>query len=160
MSETALDDVPAEPGQPFVLLVEDYPDDARLISRAFRKLDLDAPVHRVVDGEQAVAALSEAAANSGSMPILVLLDLKLPRRSGFEVLEWMKQHELIRRIPVVVLTSSREHVDLQRAYDLGANSYLVKPVRPGALNSIARLISEYWLSLNERPPFGGEPRLL
>lgn len=150
------DDPPVEAGAPLVLLVEDDRDDARLITRAFRKIGLAAEVRWVADGEQAVGLLEKTADGSDptGLPVLVLLDLKLPRKSGFEVLEWLKEHQLCRRIPVVVLTSSRERVDLQRAYDLGANSYLVKPVRTGALNDMAQSINQYWLALNERPPLG------
>ncbi|MFC5086213.1 response regulator [Microvirga arabica] len=81
--------------------------------------------------------------------MVVLLDLKLPRRSGFEVLEWIKGHPVLRRVPVIILTSSREDVDLKRAYDLGANSYLVKPARPEELLRMVEQIHAYWLGFNE-----------
>ena len=83
-------------------------------------------------------------------PVLILLDLKLPRRSGFEVLAWIKRHARLRRVPVVVLTSSKTSTDIERAYDLGANSYLAKPLRPEGLLSMVTQINSYWLSLNER----------
>lgn len=85
-------------------------------------------------------------------PALMLLDLQLPRRSGHEVLEWLRaQTEEMRRLPVVVLTSSREPRDINRAYELGANSYLVKPVAFEALLELVRELEHYWLTLAERP---------
>ena len=83
--------------------------------------------------------------------MLILLDLKLPRRSGLEVLAWLKSHPTLRRIPIVVLTSSRESPDINRAYDLGANSYLVKPVGFADLQEMVRVLSLYWLILNQHP---------
>jgi CheY-like chemotaxis protein len=85
-------------------------------------------------------------------PALMLLDLQLPRRSGHEVLEWLRAQEAgLRRLPVVVLTSSREPSDVNRAYELGANSYLVKPVSFDALLDMLRVVERYWLALAERP---------
>ncbi|HCF28239.1 MAG TPA: two-component system response regulator, partial [Cyanobacteria bacterium UBA11049] len=75
----------------------------------------------------------------------------LPRRSGLEVLEWLKQQPKLKRLPVVVLTSSREHTDLNRAYDLGANSYLVKPVAFDSLLNMVQTLNQYWLIINESP---------
>lgn len=144
-------------GQP-VLLVEDSSDDALLIQRAFRKAALAAPT-RVEDGEAALAYLAGegryADRAAHPIPALVLLDLKLPRKSGLEVLEWLRAQSTLRRLPVVMLTSSRETGDIARAYDLGANSYLVKPV---AYEDLARMIAAldlYWLRLNERPIIHG-----
>ena len=148
---------PAQPG-PRVLLVEDSRDDALLIVRAFRKAGLALPAH-VENGEAAVAYLVQAAADGdqapGSLPELVLLDLKLPRKSGLEVLAWLRAQDTLRRLPVVVLTSSREAPDVRRAYDLGANSYLVKPVGFEALRQLVETLGLYWLALNE-PPDRGE----
>jgi len=85
-------------------------------------------------------------------PALILLDLQLPRRSGHEVLEWLRgQEEGLRRLPVVVLTSSKEPRDVNRAYELGANSYLVKPVSFEALLELVKAVERYWLILTERP---------
>ena len=139
-----------------ILMVEDDEDDARLIARAFRRIDPGIPIQRVEDGEQAVAYLAGSAPFGPDrvFPVLVLLDLKLPRKSGFEVLQWLKNQPSIRRIPVVILTSSKERIDLARAYDLGANSYLVKPVRPHAVSNLMANIDSYWLSSNEPPPLG------
>ncbi len=127
-----------------VLLVEDNNDDAELIARAFRKAGLPVILERVADGDAAVERLN------GGPVSLVLLDLKLPLRSGFEVLGWMRgqAEAAVRRIPVVVLTSSDQESDVRQAYDLGANSYLVKPVGAPALLDMARSLDGYWLRLN------------
>ena len=141
-----------------ILLVEDSPDDALLITRAFRKANLANSVQLVRDGEEAVAYLKGDPPFSDRvqfpLPVLMLLDLKLPRRSGLEVLEWVRQDGTLKRRPVVVLTSSRESVDVNRAYDLGVNSYLTKPVGFNALLEMVRSVNLYWLILNEQPEIG------
>jgi len=138
-----------------ILLVEDSPDDALLIQRAFRKANLANPVQLVRDGEEAVAYLSGAVPYEDRarfpLPVFMLLDLKLPRRSGLEVLAWVRQESVVKRLPIVVLTSSREAVDVNRAYDLGVNSYLTKPVGFEALIEMVKNINLYWLVLNENP---------
>jgi CheY-like chemotaxis protein len=138
-----------------ILLVEDSPDDALLIQRACRKANLANPVQHVSDGEEAVAYLSGAPPWSDRakfpLPVFMLLDLKLPRRSGLEVLEWVRRESPVKRLPVVVLTSSRESVDVNRAYDIGVNSYLTKPVGFEALLEMVKNINLYWLVLNEHP---------
>jgi CheY-like chemotaxis protein len=139
-----------------VLLVEDDPADVRLIQRAFGKLAGDINVVRLRNGDEAVSYLAGDAPyeNRGThpMPSLVLLDIKLPRRSGFEVLEWLRrQTSALKRLPVIMLTSSRHSVDINRAYDLGANSYLAKPDSSTALEELVTKFREYWLSLNEPP---------
>jgi CheY-like chemotaxis protein len=138
-----------------ILLVEDDPNDVFLIQRAFRKANLANPIQVMNDGEAAVQYLSGqepyADRDRYPLPILMLLDLKLPRRSGLEVLEWLKQQPKLKRLPVVVLTSSREHTDLNRAYDLGANSYLVKPVAFDSLLNMVQTLNQYWLIINESP---------
>lgn len=85
------------------------------------------------------------------MPILILLDLKLPRRHGLEVLKWLREQPELRRIIVIILTASRENPDIVRAYDLGVNSYLVKPVGFAKLVDLMTQIDNYWLNLNEKP---------
>lgn len=138
-----------------ILLVEDSPDDALLIQRAFRKANLANPVELVRDGEEAVAYLSGKAPYDDRthfpLPVFMLLDLKLPRRSGLEVLAWVRQESVVKRLPVVVLTSSRESVDVNRAYDLGVNSYLTKPVGFEALVEMVKNVNLYWLVMNEHP---------
>ena len=138
-----------------LLIVEDNSDDRILLQRAFRRARLANPVHLVTDGEEAVAYLlgegrfTDREANP--FPVLVLLDLKLPRRAGLEVLKWMREHPTLRRLPVVVLTSSKEQSDINVAYDLGANSYLTKPVEFGALIELVSTLNLFWLLLSERP---------
>jgi CheY-like chemotaxis protein len=142
-------------GDHVILLVEDDPDDVLLTQRAFRRAGAKAPVRVVNDGEEALAYLGGEGELSDRdrypLPDLILLDLKLPRCSGFEVLTWLRAQPGLRRIPVVVLTGSRETPDVNRALDLGANSYLVKPVRFEALEEMVRTLRLYWLTFNERP---------
>jgi CheY-like chemotaxis protein len=133
-----------------ILVVEDDPDDRDLLARAFRKAGVAMPLRFAVDGDEAVAYLGSAVGDQPeSCPAVILLDLKLPRRSGLEVLEWIKAHPVLRRVPVIILTSSRESVDLRRAYDLGANSYLVKPARSEDLLRMVEQIHAYWLGFNQ-----------
>ena len=138
-----------------VLLVEDDPDDVALIQRAFRKANIANPLRVVTDGEEAVAYLAGrgeyAERARHPLPVLVLLDLKLPKRSGYEVLAWLRRQEGLRRLPVAVLTSSRQAADVNRAYDLGANAYLQKPVGFEALHELLRTLNLFWLILNEKP---------
>jgi two-component system response regulator len=134
-----------------ILIVEDNPDDRALLGRAFRKAKVGVPIQFANDGDEAVTfldALAKASPETERL-VVILLDLKLPRRSGFEVLEWIKAHATLRRVPVVVLTSSQESVDVTRAYDLGANSYLVKPARQDALLHLVEQIDAYWIGANE-----------
>ena len=133
-----------------ILVVEDNPDDRDLLARAFRKAGIAMLLRFAVDGEEAVTYLKGAHGEAlVSGPAVILLDLKLPGRSGFEVLEWIKGHPVLRRVPVIILTSSRENVDLRRAYDLGANSYLVKPARSDDLLRMVEQIHAYWLGINQ-----------
>jgi CheY-like chemotaxis protein len=149
-------DVPA--GTHPVLLVEDSPADVALVQRAFRRCGGVAQLHVVRDGDAAVHYL----AGSGDfadrarhpLPRLVLLDLKLPRRSGLEVLQWLREQPGLGRLPVVVLTSSRESVDVERAYDIGVNGYLLKPVAFDDLLELARTLDLYWLRMNVGPELG------
>lgn len=138
-----------------ILLVEDDYNDILLIKRAFRKANIQQPMNMVSDGDEAIAYLSRAGEYSNSqtypIPKLVLLDLKLPRRSGLEVLDWINQQPVLKRLLVVVLTSSQESSDLDRAYDLGANSYLVKPVNFQDFVKLIDLVERYWFQLNQQP---------
>ncbi|MBI3546053.1 MAG: response regulator [Gammaproteobacteria bacterium] len=138
-----------------VLLVEDDPNDVLLVQRAFRKAGVVASMSVVNDGQAALDYLNGRGvyADRGvyPLPALMLLDLKLPRKSGHEVLEWMRAQPALKRVPVVMLTSSKESADINRAYDLGANSYLVKPVAFNDLLSLVKTLDLYWLMLNESP---------
>ena len=142
-----------------ILLVEDDPAEARLIQRAFTKAQIALPVVRVDNGDEAVAYLqgdgrySDRSAHP--LPTLILLDVKLPRRSGLEVLEWIRsQQGILRRVPVIMLSSSRHATDINRAYDLGANSYLTKPETSEDLLAIAQTFRRYWLEINQAPREG------
>ncbi len=137
-----------------ILLVEDDPNDVLLVQRAFRNARIANPIHTVTNGDAAVAYLAGdgdyADRERYPLPVLVLLDLKLPRRSGHEVLQWLRAQPVLKRLAVVVLTSSKESEDVNRAYDLGANSYLVKPVAFDELIRMVQTLDVYWLLLNER----------
>jgi CheY-like chemotaxis protein len=142
-----------------ILLVEDDPADSRLIQRALGKVGIAEPVMRLTNGEDAIAYLrgDHPYGNRQSYPFpdLILLDIKLPNRNGFEVLEWIRsQKTILRRSIVVMMTSSRHAVDVSRAYELGVNSYLVKPETTEALVSMTHLIKQYWLDCNENPATG------
>jgi CheY-like chemotaxis protein len=138
-----------------VLVVEDDPYDAKLIVRAIKKSRILNPVETVGDGEAAIAYLGGQSPYDDRiqypLPVLILLDLKMPKLSGFEVLEWIRAQPGLRRIPVVVLTSSSMTSDVSRAYDLGANSYLVKPVGTDAFVDLLKTIELYWIVTNVRP---------
>ncbi|MBD2130178.1 response regulator [Microcoleus sp. ZQ-A2] len=135
-----------------ILLVEDDPGDVFRIQRAFRKSNLDSSLEVVTDGEKAIYYLNGEEPYQDRdrypLPVLMLLDLKLPRRSGFEVLSWLRNESTIKHLPVVVLTSSDQPIDIERAYALGANSYLTKPPAPDALLEMVRVVGLYWLSFN------------
>jgi CheY-like chemotaxis protein len=137
-----------------LLLIEDQPSDAELALRALDELDLYEAVHRVEDGAEALDFIFGRAAYAErgveDVPDLILLDLKLPKVGGHEVLRRLKADERTRRIPVVVLTSSREDGDVDRCYDLGVNSYVVKPVDFDQFTSTVQRIGRYWLTVNER----------
>jgi len=137
-----------------VLHVEDDPNDVLLFQHACRKAGAALHLESVTDGEDAVAYLSGnndfADREKHPLPSLVLLDLKMGRLNGFDVLTWMRKEERFRRVPVIVLTSSNHDADVKRAYDLGANSYLVKPVNFDSLVELVKAIQHYWFHLNER----------
>ncbi len=143
-----------------ILLVEDDPNDVILIDRAFKNAHIANPIRVVEDGEKAIAYLESLAGQGegkdSSMPVLVLLDLKLPRKSGLEVLEWLRAQPHLKLLPVVVLTSSRESTDINKAYDIGANSYLVKSGSYEDLMQMVESLNMYWLILNEPPDIGAE----
>src|SRR6266542_6680804 len=142
-----------------ILLAEDDPNDVLLIQRAFQWTNVASPLQVVRDGEAAVAYLSgqRPYADRGRhpLPTLLLMDLKMPRKSGLEVLEWLRQQPGLKRLPVVVLTSSNQSPDINRAYDLGANSYLVKPAGFDSLVELVNNLDMYWLILNEKPELDG-----
>ena len=138
-----------------ILLVEDNRDDVYLIRRAFKKAGLTNLLQVVNDGEAALAYLSGEDKYSDRerypLPGLLLLDLKLPRKHGMEVLAWLRQQPSLKRLLVVILTSSQDLSDINKAYELGANSYLVKPVSFDALVDMVKTLNLYWMVLSEQP---------
>jgi two-component system response regulator len=134
-----------------ILLVEDNDDDVRLTQRALQKNKISNPLVVVGDGVAALDYLQSGAERS-DLPSLVLLDLKLPRLDGLEVLRRIRTDPKLRRQPVVILTTSREEQDIIRSYDLGANSYIRKPVDFEQFTAAINQLGLYWLVLNEPPP--------
>lgn len=134
-----------------ILLVEDEPDDIELTTLALAKSRIANKIAIAQDGVEALELLHGSDPQT-PLPALVLLDLKLPRLDGIEVLRRIRAHERTRFLPVVVLTSSREERDLIETYELGVNSYVVKPVDFDQFVEAARHIGMYWLLLNNRPP--------
>ena len=138
-----------------LLLIEDQPSDAELALRALRDLDLGDRVRLVEDGAEALdfvfGRADYASRNVSNAPNLILLDLKLPKVSGHEVLRTLKSDDRTRAIPVIVLTSSKEDGDVKQCYELGVNSYVVKPVDFGQFTETVQRIGTYWLDTNESP---------
>jgi two-component system response regulator len=141
-----------------ILLVEDNPDDVLLTQRAFALSGVANEIVVARDGEEALRLLlghgAPALGGSTGRPELVLLDLKLPKVDGIEVLRRLRADTRTRRLPVVILTSSNEERDLVATYDLGANSFVRKPVDFEQFLAAARQLGLYWLDLNEAPPLG------
>lgn len=136
-----------------ILHVEDNPDDVMLMNLAFTRAGIPARLHVVNDGDEAIAALGNGAMD-GVPPVCVLLDVKLPRISGLEVLAWIRKQPHLRRLPVILLTSSSQTADINRAYDLGANSFLVKPPDLDSLTQLVKTVAHYWVQTNVRPVAG------
>jgi len=138
-----------------ILLVEDDPDDVLLIQRAFQKAGFNETLRVVSDGEQAIDYLQGKGAYASRerfpLPFLVLLDLKMPGTDGFDVLQFVRNEPTLKRLLVVVLTSSNLQSDVDKAYDLGANSYLVKPVEFDEMVGMIKRFEVYWTEINRTP---------
>jgi CheY-like chemotaxis protein len=136
-----------------ILLVEDNPNDVQLTLLAFQRQNLSNKIAVVRDGEEALAFIfctgAFAQREGAPLPRLILLDLKLPKIDGLDVLRRLKAEERTRRTPVVMLTSSRERTDVQQAYAIGANSYIVKPVEFDKFLDVTKQLGVYWLLFNE-----------
>jgi two-component system, response regulator len=141
-----------------ILLVEDNPDDVVLTVRAFEKNNISNKVVVARDGVEALDYLRGTGMYTGrnmnDLPVVVLLDLKLPKVDGLQVLKEIRQHEVTKLLPVVILTSSTEESDLIAGYSLGANSYIRKPVDFEQFIEAVKHLGLYWLLWNEPPPLG------
>jgi two-component system response regulator len=138
-----------------ILFAEDSADDAMLTMRALRKSGFTNKLHHVKDGSEALDFLycrgAYASRNIKDHPKLILLDLKMPKMSGMEVLEQIKADPNLKSIPVVILTSSKEDPDIQKCYALGANSYIAKPVESDNFFNVIKEIGLYWMVLSQLP---------
>ncbi len=139
-----------------ILVAEDSSDDALLLLRALRKNNIDNPVQIVRDGEEAIAYLEGigpyADRNQFPRPKFMILDLKMPRKSGLDVLDWLKKHPKFQVIPTLILSTSKEHRDVVNAYRLGASSYMVKPSTFTDLQQMVKVIHDYWLLAQKLDP--------
>ena len=131
-----------------ILLVEDNPVDIDLTKRAFQKQNIDCEIQIANDGEEACKALKDWENGITDPPNIILLDLKMPRMNGFDVLKVFKNSEISRSIPIIVLTSSNEEKDINTAYEYGANSYLLKPIDYGEFLNLVQVIVNYWFGIN------------
>jgi CheY-like chemotaxis protein len=135
-----------------ILLVEDNPDDVELTLHAFKRNNILNPIAVIRDGQDAIDYLFYTGRYTGAQhqrPTLILLDLKLPKANGVDILRLIKQDANLKKIPVVVLTSSKEEKDIVESYNLGVNSYIRKPVDFDQFVETVRYIGYYWLLLNE-----------
>ena len=139
-----------------ILLVEDNPSDIGLTRRALEKSSIGNPLVVAEDGQEALDYIfcsgAHGARDIADLPVLVLLDLKLPRVDGLEVLRRIRAEPRTRRIPVVILTSSTEQQDIAAGYDRGSNSYIRKPVDFQQFAEVIKQLGLYWLVINEPPP--------
>jgi len=142
-----------------ILLVEDNPDDIELTRRALRSNNIGNEMVVAQDGVEALDFLfgtgKYAGRNMHDLPVVVLLDLKLPKVDGLEVLKKIRAENLTKRLPIVILTSSKEEHDLLNGYNFGANSYIRKPVDFNQFTEAVRQLHLYWMVLNEPPPANG-----
>jgi CheY-like chemotaxis protein len=145
-----------------ILQVEDEQADVELLQVVFKRAGITNPVHVVTDGQMALDYLAGAGRFADRerhpLPCLVLLDLKLPKVDGLDVLEWLRHQPNLKRLVVVVLSSSVQRRDVERAYDLGANSYAQKPPELGRMVEMARSLKSWWLGCNCFAPFEVPPQ--
>ena len=135
-----------------ILLAEDDPTDVLLAKRAFGVAALPNPLHVVSDGQAVIDFLARAVSADGALPALVILDLKMPRRDGIQVLQWMRAQPVIRCVPAVIFSSSPNRTDIETAYEAGANAFMIKPPSIAARADWARFIRQ-WLAWVQ-PPLG------
>ena len=137
-----------------ILLAEDSPADAEMAIDALRDANLANPIVHVEDGVEALDYLLQRGAHAGredGLPAVLLLDIKMPRMDGLEVLKHIRSHDKLKKLPVVILSSSREESDLARSWDLGVNAYVVKPVDVDQLFLAVKLLGTFWAVINEAP---------
>jgi CheY-like chemotaxis protein len=136
-----------------ILYVEDSEDDVFLMKYAFERAEVKNPIEIVRDGQEAVEFLSRFLNDAAPRRqlSLVLLDLKLPKKTGLEVLEWMRQQPPLKKIPTLIFSSSNQKADVERAYEYGANAFLVKPSDPQTLQDMVKAIKHFWLTHNQLP---------
>lgn len=148
------------PNRPTILLAEDDEDDVLLLRTALMEAGLSVPLQVVPDGEQAIAYLSGEGIHSDRtkfpIPSLMFLDLNMPRKNGFEVLRWVRENPEVKRLPIVVLSSSTQGPHINKAYELGANSYLVKVTKFSEFVERIKVVYNYWVNCIERPDLQGE----
>ena len=141
----------AESTPAYILLVEDNPDDEKLTLRALKQSDIPNETVVARDGEEACDFLFGNGDSLEKLPDLVLLDLKLPKVGGLEILQRMRRDERTKSVPIVILTSSDEERDIMMSYNLGANSYIRKPVDYAQFIETVKLLGQYWLTANRKP---------
>jgi CheY-like chemotaxis protein len=138
-----------------ILVAEDNDDDYFLLDRAFRKANFINPVRRVKNGQDAIHYLSGATPYSDRIaypfPYVFLLDLKMPIKHGFDVLDWIRQREDLKSLPVVILSSSQQAEDIRKSYEMGANGYISKSTSVASLVDVVESIRSYWLRVNCTP---------
>lgn len=139
-----------------ILLVEDNEDDVFFMKRALKNAEVTNPLHVVTDGQQAIDYMQGsgkyADRSQFPLPCFVLLDLKLPHKSGHEVLQWIREQLFLKQLVVIILTTSRETRDVEKAYNLGANAFLVKPPGSPQLLEMIRALKHFWLGHNTFAP--------
>ena len=140
-----------------ILLVEDNPGDARLMEEALKEGKVRVNLHRAQDGEEALRFVRrEGEYSAAPRPDLILLDLNLPKRDGREVLQELKEDPRLKRIPIVVMTTSKSDEDVIKCYDLHANSYIQKPVNLDSFIEVIRSVENFWLTVVKLPPSNGK----
>lgn len=145
------------PAEYSVIVVEDDENEVFLLKRAFQQAHIKNPVLLFRDGQEVIDYLSRPGTDGGKQisdapPALMLLDLKMPRKNGLEVIEWLRAQPVLKRLVVVMMSSSDNASDLNRAYDLGCNSYLIKPMSFDGLVEMVTLLDSYWLRANRKAP--------
>jgi CheY-like chemotaxis protein len=139
----------------YVLLAEDDENDVAFARRAFAQVEISAPLHVVEDGQEAIEFLSATGKHSDrdprSLPSLLMLDLKMPRKTGMDVLNWIRQQERLRTLPIIIFSSSVQPAEIDEAYRVGANAFVVKPAGAPERTELARMIKGFWLTFNETP---------